>query len=214
MWLHIDAAWGGTTLACPEFREKAQLPAANTYTDSICVNFHKVRVDSWACRRSSICHWQLSSVVWQTLTARDCGFETEKILQMRWISHLFSFERRNQKQARPPFNLKEVELTFKMNIGTVVDYRNWGITLGRRFRSLKLWFVLRSFGVEGFQNYIRKVCACHPLMPVGFTDTIRNNLSFLVSKAERILRRSYSRRAGSFRACHSSFVLAERVSHY
>lgn len=41
--------------------------------------------------------------------------------------------------------------------GVVVDYRNWGLTLGRRFRSLKIWFVLRSFGVEGFQAYIRKV---------------------------------------------------------
>ena len=41
--------------------------------------------------------------------------------------------------------------------GTVIDYRNWHLSLGRRFRSLKLWFVLRSYGVEGFQAYIRKV---------------------------------------------------------
>ncbi|KAI0272703.1 pyridoxal phosphate-dependent transferase [Gloeopeniophorella convolvens] len=40
--------------------------------------------------------------------------------------------------------------------GTVVDYRNWHLSLGRRFRSLKLWFVLRSFGIEGFQAYIRR----------------------------------------------------------
>jgi len=38
----------------------------------------------------------------------------------------------------------------------VIDYRNWHLSLGRRFRSLKLWFVLRSFGVEGFQANIRK----------------------------------------------------------
>lgn len=40
--------------------------------------------------------------------------------------------------------------------GTVIDYRNWQLPLGRRFRSLKIWFVLRSFGVQGFQAHIRK----------------------------------------------------------
>ncbi|KAH8079900.1 putative aromatic-L-amino-acid decarboxylase [Filobasidium floriforme] len=40
--------------------------------------------------------------------------------------------------------------------GLVVDYRNWSLSLGRRFRSLKLWFVLRSYGVEGFRAHIRK----------------------------------------------------------
>lgn len=37
----------------------------------------------------------------------------------------------------------------------VKNYRDWGIPLGRRFRALKLWFVLRSFGVEGLQKKIR-----------------------------------------------------------
>lgn len=41
--------------------------------------------------------------------------------------------------------------------GAVVDYRNWGLALGRKFRSAKLWFVLRSFGVEGYRAHIRKV---------------------------------------------------------
>lgn len=40
--------------------------------------------------------------------------------------------------------------------GAVIDYRNWQLALGRRFRSLKFWFVLRSYGVEGFQKHIRK----------------------------------------------------------
>ena len=37
----------------------------------------------------------------------------------------------------------------------VVNYRDWGIQLGRRFRALKLWFVIRSYGVEGLQAMIR-----------------------------------------------------------
>lgn len=38
----------------------------------------------------------------------------------------------------------------------VTDYRNWSISLGRSFRALKLWMVIRSFGVEGLQHYVRK----------------------------------------------------------
>lgn len=49
--------------------------------------------------------------------------------------------------------------------GTVIDYRNWHLSLGRRFRSLKLWFVLRSFGVEGFRTYIRRVRVSPFLIP-------------------------------------------------
>lgn len=40
--------------------------------------------------------------------------------------------------------------------GSVIDYRDWQIPLGRRFRSLKLWFVLRHYGVEGLRAYIRE----------------------------------------------------------
>jgi aromatic-L-amino-acid decarboxylase len=38
---------------------------------------------------------------------------------------------------------------------SVNNYRDWGIQLGRRFRSLKLWFVIRSFGVKGLQGKIK-----------------------------------------------------------
>jgi aromatic-L-amino-acid decarboxylase len=39
--------------------------------------------------------------------------------------------------------------------GAVIDYRDWHVQLGRRFRALKLWFVIRSFGVRGLQERIR-----------------------------------------------------------
>ena len=38
----------------------------------------------------------------------------------------------------------------------VVNYRDWGIQLGRRFRALKLWFVIRSYGVEGLRSVVRR----------------------------------------------------------
>jgi aromatic-L-amino-acid/L-tryptophan decarboxylase len=40
--------------------------------------------------------------------------------------------------------------------GHVIDYRDWGIPLGRRFRALKLWFVIRCFGVNGLQAMLRR----------------------------------------------------------
>ncbi|XP_068611547.1 aromatic-L-amino-acid decarboxylase-like [Brachionichthys hirsutus] len=40
--------------------------------------------------------------------------------------------------------------------GLTTDYRHWQIPLGRRFRSLKMWFVFRMYGVQGLQAHIRK----------------------------------------------------------
>jgi aromatic-L-amino-acid decarboxylase len=39
--------------------------------------------------------------------------------------------------------------------GAVIDYRDWQVPLGRRFRALKLWFVLRWYGVQGLRAHIR-----------------------------------------------------------
>lgn len=40
--------------------------------------------------------------------------------------------------------------------GAVIDYRDWHVPLGRRFRALKLWFVIRHYGVEGLQYHVRQ----------------------------------------------------------
>lgn len=50
--------------------------------------------------------------------------------------------------------------------GTVIDYRNWSISLGRRFRALKIWFVMRSYGLNGMKAHIRKT--------IGLGDTFAN----------------------------------------
>src|SRR3954454_18246124 len=48
--------------------------------------------------------------------------------------------------------------------GAVVDYRDWQIELGRRFRALKLWFVLRWYGAEGLREHVRgHVALAHEL---------------------------------------------------
>jgi aromatic-L-amino-acid decarboxylase len=40
--------------------------------------------------------------------------------------------------------------------GAVIDYRDWQIPLGRRFRALKLWFVIRHYGAEGLRHHVRR----------------------------------------------------------
>ncbi len=58
--------------------------------------------------------------------------------------------------------------------GAVFDYRDWQIPLGRRFRSLKLWFVIRHYGVEGLQYHVRQ----HVEMAKAFAGWIREDKRF------------------------------------
>ncbi|WP_206082225.1 pyridoxal-dependent decarboxylase [Maribellus sediminis] len=58
--------------------------------------------------------------------------------------------------------------------GAVFDYRDWHVQLGRRFRSLKLWFVIRHYGVEGLQFHIRK----HVELTRTFTNWINESDDF------------------------------------
>jgi aromatic-L-amino-acid decarboxylase len=58
--------------------------------------------------------------------------------------------------------------------GAVIDYRDWHIQLGRRFRSLKLWFVIRHYGVEGLQHHIRQ----HVRLAQQFADWVRKDDRF------------------------------------
>nr|CAH7741754.1 unnamed protein product [Callosobruchus chinensis] len=53
------------------------------------------------------------------------------------------------------FNVDPLYLKHEQQ-GSAPDYRHWQIPLGRRFRALKLWFVLRLYGVENLQAHIRK----------------------------------------------------------
>ncbi|EME45422.1 hypothetical protein DOTSEDRAFT_71215 [Dothistroma septosporum NZE10] len=56
--------------------------------------------------------------------------------------------------------------------GLVTDYRDWQIPLGRRFRALKIWFVIRTFGVKGLQEHIRH----HITLGDLFADLVRSRL--------------------------------------
>jgi len=58
--------------------------------------------------------------------------------------------------------------------GAVIDYRDWQIPLGRRFRSLKLWFVIRHYGVVGLQHHIRR----HVELAHQFADWVSDDARF------------------------------------
>ncbi len=58
--------------------------------------------------------------------------------------------------------------------GAVIDYRDWQIPLGRRFRALKLWFVIRHYGIEGLQHHVRR----HVELAQQFASWVKDDSRF------------------------------------
>ncbi|CCM05614.1 uncharacterized protein FIBRA_07843 [Fibroporia radiculosa] len=136
IWLHVDAAWAGVTLACPEYRKTAQLEQINKYATSFGTNFHK---------------WGL------------VNFDAALL----WV--------KSRKDLTDALDVTpEFLRTKQSDAGAVIDYRNWHLGLGRRFRSVKVWFVLRSYGVEGFQKYIRECIELNDY----FASLVRSSTNF------------------------------------
>lgn len=61
--------------------------------------------------------------------------------------------------------------------GDVVNFRDWGIQLGRRFRALKLWFVIRSYGVDGVREMLRR----HIALAAEFRTWVEAASDFIVA---------------------------------
>ncbi|XP_050306674.1 aromatic-L-amino-acid decarboxylase-like isoform X1 [Anthonomus grandis grandis] len=75
------------------------------------------------------------------------------------------------------FNVDPLYLKHEQQ-GSAPDYRHWQIPLGRRFRSLKLWFVLRLYGLEYLQNYIRN----HIALAHRFENFVRQDDRFEITE--------------------------------
>ncbi len=116
-WLHVDAAWAGSALVCPEHRA---MIAGVERADSIAINPHKWLLTNFDC-----------NLFW-TRARRDL----------------------TDAMSVTPEYLRNAA----SESGGVIDYRDWQVPLGRRFRSLKLWFVIRHYGAEGLRAYIREHC--------------------------------------------------------
>ncbi|KAM7276138.1 hypothetical protein ACFE04_018004 [Oxalis oulophora] len=114
MWVHVDAAYGGSACICPEFRH---------YLNGV------ERVDSLS----------LSPHKW-LLTYMDCCclWVKKPSLLTKALSTNPEYLRNKQSES-----------------DTVVDYKDWQVGTGRRFKSIRLWLVLRSYGVVNLQSHIR-----------------------------------------------------------
>jgi len=66
--------------------------------------------------------------------------------------------------------------------GSVIDYRDWQVPLGRRFRALKLWFVLRSYGAEGLRRHVRG----HVRLSKMFTDLVAQDHRFELCSPQQL----------------------------
>jgi aromatic-L-amino-acid decarboxylase len=115
IWIHVDAAYAGSALVCPEYQHLCTPIAA---FDSFNFNLHK---------------WLLVNF--------DCS----------------AFFIKRRKDLMDTYSITPTYLRNEFTeSGLVTDYRDWQIPLGRRFRSLKVWFVLRTYGVNGLREFIRK----------------------------------------------------------
>jgi aromatic-L-amino-acid/L-tryptophan decarboxylase len=111
MWLHVDAAYGGSAAVVPEMRYVLD---GCERADSVVVNPHK---------------WLFTPV--------DCSL-------------LYTARPADLKAA---FSLIPAYLTTPED-GGVVNLMDYGLSLGRRFRALKLWMVIRAYGSEGLATMI------------------------------------------------------------
>jgi len=114
MWHHVDAAYAGNAMLCPEFRHHQDgLELVDSYT----VNPYK----------------------WTPMTFDGSLFYVaDRRPLIRTLSILPEYLRNASSES-----------------GQVIDYRDWHVALGRRFRSLKLWFVLRYYGAAALRARIR-----------------------------------------------------------
>jgi aromatic-L-amino-acid decarboxylase len=76
--------------------------------------------------------------------------------------------------------------------GAVIDYRDWHIQLGRRFRALKLWFVIRHYGIEGLQHHIRE----HVCLAQQFAAWVRDDSRFELAAPAQLNLVCFRLRAG------------------
>ncbi|KAJ4164921.1 hypothetical protein LMH87_006574 [Akanthomyces muscarius] len=97
---------------------------------------------------------------YQHLTASFAHFHSFNFNPHKWLLTTFDCSAvwvRSRADLITALSIKPAYLRNEFSDSDLVtDYRDWQIPLGRRFRSLKLWFVLRSYGVEGLRAHVRR----------------------------------------------------------
>lgn len=87
----------------------------------------------------------------------DCFFVADRAALIRALSVLPEYLRNRATES-----------------GAVIDYRDWQVSLGRRFRALKLWFVIRHYGLEGLRHHLRR----HVQLAQEFARWVRQSEEF------------------------------------
>jgi len=95
----------------------------------------------------------------------DCFYVADRATLIRTLSILPEYLRNQATEA-----------------GAVIDYRDWQIPLGRRFRALKLWFVIRHYGIEGLQFHIRQ----HVALAQDFARWVEESDAFELAAPPRL----------------------------
>ena len=128
LFSHVDAAWAGSALICPEFRGIAR---GIELADSLVMNPHK---------------WLMTNF--------DCSAHFVKSVE----------DFRKTMSITPAYLVTQ-------DAEGITDYSQLTLELGRRFRALKLWFVIRCYGVSGLQQIIRNHVAWTESMAARIGDT-------------------------------------------
>jgi aromatic-L-amino-acid/L-tryptophan decarboxylase len=93
--------------------------------------------------------------------------------------------------------------------GAVVDYRDWGVPLGRRFRALKLWFVIRSYGFERLRTMLRD----HIAWTADLAGMVRSEPDFELVTPPRLALLTFRYRPPGLDDLAALDLLNERLLH-
>ena len=120
---------------CAEFGAWLHVDAAHAGTAALCPEFRSMnagldRADSYCFNPHK---WMFTNF------DCDCFWVADRRALLRSLSILPEYLRNAPTES-----------------GAVIDYRDWHVPLGRRFRALKLWFVIRHYGVEGLRHHVRQ----------------------------------------------------------
>ncbi|WP_420860583.1 pyridoxal phosphate-dependent decarboxylase family protein [Algirhabdus cladophorae] len=84
------------------------------------------------------------------------GYDSIVFNPHKWLGAQFDCSVQFLKDAQPQLNTLKIEPEYLKTTGeAVVNYSEWTIPLGRRFRALKIWFLIRSYGLEGLRDRMR-----------------------------------------------------------
>lgn len=150
LWLHVDAAYAGAAAILPEMREHF---AGCDRADSYLMNPHKWMFVPIDC---SALYTRHPDILRRTFQLVPEYLRTEPVPG----GSRSESARESPRSSRS--NIRGTDLPSRthqhVDLSTPVDLMNYGVQLGRRFRAIKLWWVIRTFGVEGLQRRVRAHC--------------------------------------------------------